>query len=148
MNRFNKIICLICCFNSVAVTLFAQSLNDYNLTQASASAMEIFDLGNKYIDSMAPWDLAKNNKDEELKEALYYPLELVRIGSILLQNVMPNKTKEAFNLIKVDKEYTTYESIDNLGSLQNKKLDKITPLFPRLKKDDEISFLTNLIDKK
>ena len=36
MNRFNKIICLVCCFNLVAVTLFAQSLNDYNLTQDTA----------------------------------------------------------------------------------------------------------------
>ena len=123
-------------------------MDDYNLTQASASAMEIFDLGNKYIDSMAPWDLSKNNKDEELKETLYYSLELVRIGSILLQNVMPNKTKEAFSLIKVSKENTTFESIDNLGLLQGKKLDTITPLFPRLKKEDEIIFLTNLIDKK
>ena len=123
-------------------------MDDYNLTLAIATAMEIFDLGNKYIDSIAPWDLAKNNKLDELRESLYYPLELIRIGSILLQVVIPNKASTALDLINVKKEYRTFDSIDKLYSLSKTKIKDITPLFPRLKKEDEIKFLTDLIDKK
>ena len=36
MKILNRIICLVCCFNLVAVTLLAQSLDDYNLTQDTA----------------------------------------------------------------------------------------------------------------
>ena len=123
-------------------------MDDYDLTLATSMAMEIFDLGNKYIDSMAPWDLSKNNKIDELKETLYFALELVRIGSILLQPVIPTKAKEALELIKAKKEFSTFDSLESLGSLGNNKLGEITPLFPRLKKEEEIAFLTDLIDKK
>ena len=59
---------------------------------------------------------------------------------------MPEKTKSALDQAKVPEELRTYESLNSYNKLGGYKIEDITPLFPRLKKDDEIKYLTELID--
>ena len=128
--------------------LYFELMNNYNLTQGISSALELIDLGNKYLDTMAPWKLANEGNIELLKEVLYYPLELIRIGSILLHPIMPEKTILALKQINADTTKLSFEQIKNINGLKESKISDITPLFPRLKKDDEVKFLTELIGGK
>ncbi len=121
-------------------------MDSYDITSGTAAAMELVNLGNKYFDDIAPWTQAKNGNMDLLKESLYAAVELIRIGSILLQPVMPEKTKSALDQAKVPEELRTYESLNTYNKLGGYKIEDITPLFPRLKKDDEIKYLTELID--
>ncbi len=123
-------------------------MDKFDITNGAGKAMELLDLGNKYFDAIAPWTQAKNNNQVLLKESLYAASELIRIGSILLSPVMPSKTIEALDQENVPADLRTLPSVNTIGKLSNIKINTLSPLFPRLKKEDEIKFLTELIDGK
>jgi hypothetical protein len=60
--------------------------------------------------------------------------------------MMPNKTKDALDQENVPEELRTLDSTHTIGKLSNIKINEISALFPRLKKDDEVKYLTELID--
>jgi methionyl-tRNA synthetase len=123
-------------------------MDKFDITNGAGKAMELLDLGNKYFDAIAPWTQAKNNNQVLLKESIYAASELIRIGSILLSPVMPSKTIEALDQENVPADLRTLPSVNTIGKLSNIKINTLSPLFPRLKKEDEIKFLTELIDGK
>lgn len=125
---------------------YVSRMNEFDITGGTGSAMELLGLGSKYFDDMAPWNLSKEGKTELLEETLYSACELIRIGSILLSPVMPEKTKEALDQENVPEELRTFESIAKTGRLAGISLRPLAPLFPRLKKEEEIQYLTKLID--
>lgn len=120
--------------------------DDFKVTEALAVAMEMIDLANKYFDDIAPWNLAKEGKEETLKEALAAAVEILRRGSIMLKPIMPTKTEEAFLQADIKPEYQRYETIFDIPYIENGHVGELKALFPRLKKDDEIPFLVSLID--
>lgn len=128
------------------IVSYKASMDAFDITAGTTTAMELVDLGNKYFDSMAPWSLAKNGNTELLKESLAAACELIRIGSILLSPVMPAKTKEALDQENVPVDLRDYKNLKENGKLSGLKVGTLVPLFPRLKKDEELSFLTELID--
>ena len=60
--------------------------------------------------------------------------------------MIPSKSKEALDQENVPEELRTLDSTKEIGKLSNIKINPITALFPRLKKDDEVKYLTELID--
>lgn len=116
------------------------------ITEGADKAIELVNLGNKYFDDIAPWTQAKNGNTVLLKECLYAASEIIRIGSIILSPMMPNKTKDALDQENVPEELRTLDSTHTIGKLSNIKINEISALFPRLKKDDEVKYLTELID--
>ncbi len=130
------------------IKAYEQAMDKFDITSGANIAMEMIDLGNKYFDAIAPWNQAKEGNDILLKESLYITSELLKIGSILLTPFMPEKTKAALDQENVPAELRNYESVDKLGELSNIKVNELSPLFPRLKRDEEIEFLTELIDGK
>ncbi|MFA6624550.1 MAG: methionine--tRNA ligase [Bacilli bacterium] len=127
---------------------YKASMDKFDITSGSAKAMELLDLGNKYFDTIAPWNQFKNGNTVLLKESLYATAELIRLGSILLIPFMPNKTVDALNQENVPADLRTFDSLDKIGNLSGIKINELVPLFPRLKKEDESKFLTELIDGK
>lgn len=132
-----------------------EKINQYNIyrdsleiTSGVAKARELIALGNKYFDDIAPWSQAKKGNTELLAESLYCAAEIIRIGSILLSPVRPNKTKSALDQENVPENLRNLASANEIGKLGNITLNETAPLFPRLKKEDEIKFLTDLIDSK
>ena len=130
------------------LAVYEEKMDSFDITMGANAAMELIDLGNKYFDNIAPWTQAKNNNIELLKESLYSASELLRIGSILLNPIMPTKTIDALNQENVPEELRTFDSIKEIGKLSGIHINSLSPLFPRLKKDEEIKFLTDLIDGK
>lgn len=130
------------------IKAYERLMDNYEVTSAINEVMEMIDLGNKYFDVLAPWSLFKNSQIDLLKECLASSVELLRRGSILLSIVMPNKTKEALYQANIDKKYQSYDTISQIIDLGGTKLNELTQLFPRLKKEEEVDFLVNLIDGK
>ena len=121
-------------------------MEDLKITEGAEKAIELVNLGNKYFDDIAPWTQAKNNNIVLLKECLYAAAEIIRIGSIILSPMMPSKTTDALNQENVPEKLRTLASTHAIGKLSGIHINSLSALFPRLKKDDEIKYLTELID--
>lgn len=108
--------------------------------RVTAAIEEVFKLvkkANQYIESSAPWNLAKNNDFEKLNTKLYLAAEMLRIISALLYPIMPNKAAQIREVLG----FSEKELIPSLLKAKEwgvlpagQKLGKIEPLFPRMDK--------------
>jgi len=115
-----------------------QDLEDLMDQQAFNKALErLWDLvkgTNKYIDTSAPWALAKEKRQEELATVIYNILEGCRIIALLINPFMPEKAQEMWNQLGVEGDITQ-ASMDQAtwgGLKPGTKVKKGKPLFPRL----------------
>ncbi len=89
---------------------------------------------NKYIDTNAPWKLAKQPESRErLGTVLYTALDAVRVIVGLLSSVMPDKMKIAWGLLGLNEKELDANQLA-IGLLpEGLELPKPTPLFPKIK---------------
>ncbi len=129
-----------------------QTTIDTAATQFNFNAMETFSynevlksifailLGmNKYIDTKAPWTLAKDPaKKEELKSVLYSVAEGLRIASLFLWPFIPYTCEEIQNrlgqssLQDVLTDKISFQEAVKWGSMKEATIKMGGPLFPRL----------------
>jgi methionyl-tRNA synthetase len=93
--------------------------------------------GNRYLEQTAPWTLAKKGETERLNTVLYCSAELLRIVSILLDPVMPEKMAEIRYALGLSKDQTVQFNVSELRKfnsinvLSGLKVRDIDALFPR-----------------
>lgn len=93
--------------------------------------------GNRYLEITAPWTLAKKGETERLNTVLYCTAELLRIVSILLDPVMPEKMAEVRFALGIDKSEKPEFNIEKLRAfnrnnvLSGRRINDIDSLFPR-----------------
>ena len=81
---------------------------------------------NKYLEVMAPWKLVKSDK-ESAGKVLFTAAEALRVSSLLLSPVMPNRTSIIL------KTFCAEKTILKWGELTpNKMINKHDVLFPRI----------------
>ncbi len=94
---------------------------------------------NKYIDTTAPWVLAKNDRDR-LETVLFHILETLKIISALIWPVMPasaEKIQEQLGLERCGEELTL-EQVSRWGEIKAARpLSKGPALFPRVEMKKE-----------
>jgi methionyl-tRNA synthetase len=113
---------------------YEKDMNDFALYKALQDVFEITGLLNRYIDSEAPWKLAKED-ETRLKTVLFNIWNGVRIATMLLHPFMPEKTGIIWNALgKPDTvESVTFENervfyhSDELAVIE-----KVPPIFPRV----------------
>ncbi len=71
-----------------------EHIKNFRLGSAIADAMNLVKATNKFFNDSAPWKLAKAGKIEEMGGILYACSEIIRIVSVVLFPVMPNKMRE------------------------------------------------------
>ncbi len=115
---------------------YEKEMEIFGFHKALSSAFEVISLLNKYIDTEAPWKLAKENVSR-LQTVLYNLWNGVRIATVLLHPFMPQKTEEIWKAIgfgtplcaaSADRERTFYHT-EALAPIE-----KVPPLFPRIEK--------------
>lgn len=112
-----------------------EEIKDYNLNRAWDSIMAAVRAGNKYMESKAPWVLAKEGKMEELALVLYSAAESLRLISGLLSPVMPEKMAEMRGALGIDALAETIEikTLEMWGQLEaGRQLNPISALFKRI----------------
>jgi len=106
------------------------------LTEAADEIGQLVRKANRFFDSQAPWNLAKEKKTEQLGTVLYYTLETLRHLALLYYPFMPDKSARLLEYLGERPE----KDPDCLGRLQWGRLKSGTkvshpePLFPRLEK--------------
>ena len=112
---------------------FERYMNEFKVSQAIGEVINLFRRCNKYIDETQPWVLAKDeDQQDRLQTVLYNLLDSLRIGSILLQSIIPDTAKKMLDQLNV--ENRTLESAKEINAypLNNKLVEKPEILFHRL----------------
>lgn len=100
-----------------------------------AATWELINLANKYIDSRAPWSLAKEtHKTESLNTVLYQLLETLRFLGVFISPFMPQTAAKIFHQLGVsDSSLQTLATLQKWGALPpGGRISKGEALFPRL----------------
>ena len=101
-------------------------IESMQVNEAIETTLQYIRSVNKYMETMAPWKLAKSDNDAAGK-VLFTAAEALRISAVLLAPVMPNRTQivlETFN--------AAGSSLEWGGLTPGKSLNKHDVLFPRI----------------
>ncbi|MCK5125797.1 MAG: methionine--tRNA ligase [candidate division Zixibacteria bacterium] len=103
------------------------------ITDAIKTSLNLIRVTNKFIDNAAPWKLAKEGKNDIVEGALYTASELIRISSILLYPIMPEKMREVRTVFGLDDSTLTLDSARTWFDLPTgNKISLAQSVFPRL----------------
>ena len=112
----------------------SQYFDDLQTDKAVDAVLEAIRKANKYIADTEPWVLAKDEtKKERLGTVLHNCVEALRIASILLEPVMPNKTRELRKQLGIKNIPFNLESAAEWDVVPvNTQTQRGEPLFPRI----------------
>jgi methionyl-tRNA synthetase len=98
-----------------AVTQFAQAMETCEFHKALAGVWKFISTMNKYIDTTAPWALAKNQEDRPaLETVLYNLIEGLRVVSCLIFPVMPETSLKIQKSIGLDQNKQNFYMLDEI----------------------------------
>ena len=101
--------------------------------KAIAEAINLVRAGNKYFTDTEPWKLAKEGKTDELGGVLYACCEILRIVSIMLYPIMPNKMQELRSVLSLDDSALSLKNAQTFFELKpGTKIELKEAIFPRL----------------
>lgn len=102
--------------------------------KALQNVFEIISVLNKYIDSEAPWKLAKE-EDPRIKTIFYNIWNSLRIVSVLFYPFMPEKSQQIWKAIGIGRsiEQASFDDEKRFYLPEDiATIDKIAPVFPRI----------------
>jgi methionyl-tRNA synthetase len=119
-----------------AIAVYEAAMEEFAFHKALLAVWELISQMNKYIDTMAPWELAKKESSrKELEAVIYNLLEGLRIVSGLIYPVMPSTAVSMQKHLGLDCKSAFYE-LDRLktwnGIAPGTRLLKSVILFPRI----------------
>jgi len=113
-----------------------EHINHFRIGQAIGDAITLVRAANKFFNDLAPWNLAKEGRTDELGGVLYACCEILRIVSVVLFPVMPSKMREIRAVLSLDDSSLTLENAREFFNLEpGTKVNLGEPIFPRLKTD-------------
>lgn len=129
---------------------FEQKMNNYEIANALSEIWTIVSRTNKYIDETAPWTLAKEEKDEELKSTMYHLIENLRKIAILIKPFMEATSENILNQIGITDE--TLKQLDSIKEYELikdiKVIEKGEPIFMRLNQEEEVTYLKDIMKNR
>jgi len=110
---------------------YVQKMKSFVFYQALAAIWEFINVLNKYIDTSAPWSLAKTGNKESLNSVLYTLIEGLRLIAFFLKPIMPDASQKMLDLLNFKQELSWEEAIKWGQIKPGVKLQKPIALFPR-----------------
>ena len=112
---------------------FEKYMNEFKVSLAISEVINLFRRCNKYIDETQPWVLAKDeDQKDRLQTVLYNLLDSLRIGSILLQSIIPETAGKMLDQLNIENRSLENAKEINAYPLNNKLVEKPEILFHRL----------------
>lgn len=120
-------------------------LKDLALNKALMVIWELVSALNKYIDTTAPWALAKDSAlKERLGSVLYTVMDGIRALSLLVYPFMPETSVRIRQQLNIDNPIikNSFEDLKAVHQLKSGiKIGEVVPIFPRI---DEKEFMESL----
>ncbi|MBI4733749.1 MAG: class I tRNA ligase family protein, partial [Rubrobacteridae bacterium] len=112
----------------------SQAVDNVDLREALIQIWKVISKANKYIDSAAPWALAKNGDTGHLSTVMRSLLEAIRIIAVLIAPIMPETAERIwdqlgqsnFSELKIDDAEVWH------GLAPGTSVKKAPPIFPRI----------------
>jgi len=109
-------------------------MSNFTIKTAIDEIMALVGKTNRFFDSNAPWKLIKEGDKEKAGGVLYVCAEVIRIVSILLHPLMPNKSLEILAIFGLDRNVLTIDNARTFFHLKpGMKVQIKDSVFPRLK---------------
>jgi methionyl-tRNA synthetase len=115
-----------------ALPVVRSHMQQQSIKNMCDTLVQMAKLGNKYIDTQAPWALVKTDK-ERMRTVLYVLAELLRHSAILLGPVMPKACGEMLDQLGVaaSPENRNFAALGQ-PTLVGAKIGTPKPIFPKL----------------
>lgn len=120
-----------------------EKMEDIELNNAIQEIWNVINNANKYIEETTPWSYKEDKQRlSAIFSNLYFALYSV---ATLLKAFLPDTAKRIAQDLGIDEDELKLENInvEYKNTLQNLTVTKNTPLFPRLKVEEELKFLNN-----
>lgn len=117
---------------SEAADFMERAVRDQHLDKGVESVMNVVRKANRYMESTAPWTLAKEGRTERLGTVLYTAAETLRVVAQLLLPVMPEKMTALLKTLGASTAFS-FEEAKNHGVLTpGAPILDVDALFPRI----------------
>ena len=115
-----------------AADAMEHAVRNLHLDKGIETVMNVVRTANRYMETTAPWTLAKEGKTERLASVLYTAAETLRVVAQLLLPVMPEKMTKLLSTIGAPAVFS-FEQAKNHGVLNpGSAIRDIDALFPRI----------------
>ncbi len=113
---------------------YRKAMEDFSFHKALIAVWEFINHINKYIDVMAPWQLAKKKSQrKQLEHVLFNILEGLRVVAGLLYPAMPQTSRTMQEHLGMEPDYQRLDGLATWGKIPpGTKLPKTVSLFPRI----------------
>ncbi len=118
-----------------AISEYKESMANLDTKSALENIWTMLAAANKFVDQSEPWNLKKEDREEELKEVLWGLAEVIRIAALLTAPFMPTTSELIFEQLGLDTKPADQPFKDFLkwGKLTEQPEIKLSaPLFPRV----------------
>ncbi len=144
-NEDNEIDSLI----SLTIDKYINELDDLKITEGFIDVMNLISRANKYIEETSPWILAKDeSKLENLKSVMAHLARVLFVSTKLLEPILVDKVGEVYKALNLNDSEADFNNLKDENLLNNKKVEKIAILFPRLDVNKEVEYIKNLMTNK
>ncbi len=107
-------------------------VSEMRINEAIEETMQFIRSVNRYMEQQAPWKLVKTDK-EAAGRVLMTAAEGIRLGAVLLEPVMPNRTEIVLNTLNTKNKTLQWD-----GLISGSELKKHSSLFPRIEIEKEV----------
>ncbi len=118
-------------FKGLATTVF-DHVDAFEVNRAALLAVEAVGGVNRYVEHAAPWAAAKEGRVDDVEAVLYHASEALRLASVLLWPVMPERTAELWRRLGWDAPTPLSDGLSWGGLAPGTPVSSGPPLFPRL----------------
>ena len=124
-------------FSKAKLLSYQNHLNNQEIDKALKNIFELLSEANAYVDRQAPWSLKKTDTNR-MNVVLSISVELIRRSTFMLSPFIPSSAKKVFSLLNIDPESISFDNIFDLNNFPY-KINKPTPIFPRIELNDWLS---------
>jgi len=130
-------------FRTETVKKYEEAMDKMEFSVALTALWKFIGRTNKYIDETEPWVLAKDeSKRNQLASVMYHLAESLRHIAVLLKPFLTKTPDKIFAQIGVEDDHLkNWESIHKFGQLEEVRVQKGEPLFPRLDIEQEVNYI-------
>ena len=129
---------------------YEKNMLETNFQESLKDIWKVISLGNKYLDRMAPWILAKEKRIDNLNSVLYHSVALIRVVAGMLIPIMPGTSDEIAKQIGLETNWSKSsfkELIDFYNLPCDFKIDLGSPLFPKIEEEEQSAILNRVAER-
>ena len=114
------------------IELVQENINKYSIDKALNCIQEILVEANKYVEDNKPWELAKNQQEQELDSLLVHLVKVIQVTTTLLSPILIEGSKKAVEQLNFDESFLTLASLASYDILNYHKVNDSKPIFARI----------------